>query len=494
MNELLPLGTKVDIALGRCLSLLETSLIVKDGELVYTDQPDQGPPFLGIYGASCATIALIASGMKPDNILIRQLLEYLCKHQLDSGGWTIRNVQPVGLTTACTFSLIAFGLASIQTEQERETVRKAIEWLINNSNKSGWPFFEEGLEIAVTPTALAVNALCKVKPYLSSRGRQVLDDGCSALTKAFSPEGFVPNRTEPSIPCVAATSLALITLVGAGYKVYTDPIARGLEWLKRQTDWSHDNSDSFYARRTTGTVGHPNYDHVAGHVNYVHFTPALMLQALLACEIDIVTEPIAKSLVDNLLSTQRETGDWRSLLAPKETPTWMVMDGALALSHFAKALLEIKPTLPFRDETLHIKAEVKAIVDHSTESYQHLNTQIQRIEAVLLSHERKLQMLSPMLNLVRWCLFFLPLILVFIGYILLKVYLPKIGWIIEALTVLLSIISIGLGILSIRRDLSREEKIDVIEGRNITTLTGGSQREEALVSLRDEDRVETAKR
>ncbi len=174
MSDLLPLGAKVDIALGRCLSLLESNLKVQDGELVYTDQPDQGPPFLGVYGASCATISLIASGMRQHNLLIRQLLENLSNHQLDSGGWSIRNTQPVGLTTACSFSLMAFGLADIQTEQEKRTVDKAIEWLINNSEKGGWPFFEEGTEIAVTPKALVIKALCKFKPYLSLRCRQVL--------------------------------------------------------------------------------------------------------------------------------------------------------------------------------------------------------------------------------------------------------------------------------------------------------------------------------
>jgi len=342
-GDLLLLRTEVELALGKSRAYLTSKIQNIDGNLVFTDQPDDGPAFLGTYGASCAAISLIASGAAQDDPLVRQLLHYLCRYQMDSGGWTIRSASDVGLTTACAFSLIALSDGGTKTEAESTALMKGIEWLVSNARENGWPYFSGAPEIGTTPTAFAVRALSRSKDLLSPSQRRILEHGISCVDKAVS-SGFAYGRDPiPNRGSVPVTSLAVISLVQSGVQPFLPQIQACSKWLREQESWSDDNSDSFYAYAAG------NRDKAA-HVNYVHFTPALLLQSLLASEADIVSEPKVSLLARQLISSQRPAGDWRSTLAVRETPTWMEMDATLGLVHFLKEIDSIKSTLRVRDE------------------------------------------------------------------------------------------------------------------------------------------------
>ena len=410
-NHLVHLSVRAETSLNQCRTFLEAKLEFVNGELVWVDQPDKGRPYLGTYGASCAAVALMATGARQDDPLTRQLLQYLCNHQLESGGWTIRNADPVGLTTACAFTLIAFNVCGIQTEQEKQAVVKGLDWLIKTAKPHGWPFYEGGSEVSTGATALAVRALSQFDSLLPPSGVQILRQACHSLEQSMAPEGWWPSRDDSNTGSVAVTSHVLISLIQSGYHVFTEPIVRGSAWLRKQRNWAHDNTDSFFAHKDDGSTS---------HILYVHFTPALVLQALLDCETDIVGDEAVLPLVEHLLEAQSEYGEWRSPQAPKQTPSWMEMDGALALSKFIKAVSAVKPSLMFREEIVLINSNLNATTLSLNRTCEELEARMRALEENVQSHTKTLRLLDPTLALIRRGLPYLLILFVVLAYMYIR--------------------------------------------------------------------------
>lgn len=443
-DELNLLGARAEKALVKCRSLISSKLQIVNGEIAYIDQPDRGPPHIGAYGASCATIALITTGADKDDSLVRYLLDYLCNHQLESGAWTIRNANPVGLTTSCAFALIAFGLCGFQSEREKAAVSKAIEWLIRNSTKDGWPFFEGGRETAVTPTTWSVRALHNLICHVPSAGEQAIKQGCLRLENAISELGFVSSRSEEGKGSIAATSLALMSLVESGYTLYAEPVRRSFDWLRKQKDWlTHDSSDSFYAHLPQKATA---------HVNYVHFTPALMLQALLACEADLIEEEVVRLLVDHLLSTQSNDGQWNSPLIPRETPTWIIMDGVLALKQFITAISRGKDTLYLRSEIFRVDRQALEVLKRPMEEFEKLKSCLSLLESEVTIIRKRIDFLYPTLRLLRLGSPYLFIALLVVGYLFLRPMIPD-QKTIDIVAIIVSAIFTILAIKDSRRKL-----------------------------------------
>jgi hypothetical protein len=449
-SDLLALNRRSESALTKCRIYLRSHLSIENGDLVYTAQPDLGPPFLGTYGASCAALGLLAAGTSPDDLLVRELVKYLCAHQMESGGWTIRNASSVGLTTACAFSLMAFAEAGVQTDLERRAVTSGIDWLLRTSTSRGWPFFEGGPEIAITPTALAVRALRQLRQFLSPSAEKALDNGCNCIERAFRQDGSIPGRADDDAGCRAATSVALITLVECDYPLYSDVIVRGQDWLRRQTDWPDDNSDSFncFVVRP-GVAGQRS---TSAHVNYVHFTSALMLQALLACGTEVADTTVCR-LASSMLDRQKNDGDWQSPLAPKETPTWMDMDATLALVRFSKAFVAIRPTLRIRGELARVDSQTRAAVDKLAAVSSQLQSRLKALEALMDLHQQALLAFDRIVWLTRLVFLFVPLPAVIIGYVVMRARMPTSTWVTDSVGwgvgIVLSVLSL-LPLLRVR--------------------------------------------
>lgn len=397
--ELLSKSATAERGLSNCRAFLLRGLDEVNGELVWTDQPDQGPPYLGAYGASCATLALLAAGESKDSNLVRRLLDYLARRQLDSGGWTIRNAQPVGLTTACAFAVTAYGESGIQTPDERKAVEKGAGWLLATRRSTGWPYFEGGSEISVVATALAMRALRSVEQFLPATGRDAIKSSCAFLESAADGKGGWCGRGDPRIgsaASIATTAVVINTLLCCGYKSFSDAIARGTAWLRDQADLAHDNGDSFYVHLPTGQ---------AAAVNYVHFTPALVLQALLKADGDNLSDAAAIRALDIVLSSQEKKGCWVSPLAPKQTPTWLLMDGALALSAFVHEISSASSSLKFTERLGTLQASVSRV-----------DAQLTTITEKLGEFDRELQFLlraaKGLRRIGRWCRRIMPFALV----------------------------------------------------------------------------------
>jgi hypothetical protein len=437
------LGARAETALNKCRSLINSKLKIVNGEITYIDQPDGGPPHIGAYGASCALIALITTGVDQDDPLVRDLLDFLCNHQLDSGAWTIRNATPVGLTTSCAFALLAFGFCGVKLDRDKETVLKGIEWLIRNSAKDGWPFFEGGSETAVTPTAWSVRAFRNLTCHLPPAGMQALKQGCLRLENTISEKGFVVSRGARGKGSIAATSLALISLVESGYPLYAEPVRRGFDWLTKQNDWLvHDNSDSFYAHLPKNATA---------HVNYVHFTPALMLQALLACEADLIQEEVVRLLVEHLLATQSEDGQWNSPFTPREAPIWIIMDGVIALKRFIIALASVKGTLYVRSEILRVDREVQEAVKKQREEWEELKSRLSLLEAQIARNSEKVDFLYPTLRFLRLGSPYFVIALLVVGYLFIRPMIPDQNKI-DIIALIVSAIFTALAIYDSRRN------------------------------------------
>lgn len=482
-SDVLTLGGKCERALAKCRAYLATQLKTRNDELVFTDQPDQGPPYLGTYGSSCATLALLAAGTNRDEALINDLLKYLCNHQMESGGWTIRNAKSVSLTTACAFSVLALAEASANGDAEQRAIDRGVEWLIKNSTSDGWPFFEGGPEIAVTPTAFAVRALRRVKQKqtLSRSGLLALENGCRCLEEAFGQKAWIASRADDSasVACLGATSVALITLIECDYPAYSEVIRRGHAWLTAQTDWVDDNSDSFYFYGTRPV--NSSEDVASGHVNYVHFTSALMLQAILACGSEI-TDPAVRRLVEHIVGLQREAGDWRSALAPKETPTWMEMDAALALSRAAKAVVAIRPTLSVRGELARLELQAAALKEELDAVSSRQQARLDGIEQLVSSHHDALSVLARGIEFGRAALPYLPIALIVSVYGIIRSQLQASNWITDIIAVIVSALSL-VPVFRARRRRKRTTKTVTLESGKLISTSPTNSRQDGAAAI-----------
>jgi hypothetical protein len=180
----------------------------------------------------------------------------------------------------------------------------------------------------------------------------------------------------------------LITLVQAGFHPFLPQIQESCQWLNEQRSWSDDNSDSFYAY--SGSKREKS-----AHVNYVHFTPALLLQALLACEVDIVSEAKVRLLARELISSQRSNGDWRSPLAVRETPTWMEMDAALGLGRLLEEIDNVKSTLRVRDEVSTLATTLQTTADRLNSVSTELETRVGELHSEMIRQKEMLSVIGP---------------------------------------------------------------------------------------------------
>lgn len=445
--ELLSRSATAERALSNCRAFLLRGLNEINGELVWTDQPDQGPPYLGAYGASCAALALLAAGESKDSALIRRLLDYLARRQLESGGWTIRNAQPMGLTTACAFAVMAYGESGIQTPEERKAVERGAAWLLATRRSNGWPYFEGGSEVSVVATALATRALRSVEPFLPATGRDAINASCRSLERAIDEQGGWCGRGDARIGSagsVATTAVVVNTLLCCGYNSFSNAVAPGTQWLREQTDLAHDNGDSFYVHLPTGQ---------SAAVNYVHFTPAIVLQALLRADGDNLSDTAALRALDIVLSSQEKTGSWTSPLAPKQTPTWLLMDGALALSAFVQEIISASRSLKFTERLGTLQESVSRVDAQLTTLTDKLG-EFDRELLVVLRIARGLRRVG------RWCRRVVPFALVAIvalGYLIVRQRSP-LGQNSDALGVAATVILTLIAIWDARRQATRSKQ------------------------------------
>lgn len=436
------LACRIDTALNRCKIYLQSQLQHFGGELVFVDQPDQAAPYLGTYGASCAAIALLSAGMEQNEPLVRSLLKYLCTHQMESGGWTIRNAREVGLTTACAFSVMAFCLGEARTDEERSALDKGLEWLRLNATSDGWPYYEGGKEVAAVPTFFAVRALNRAKKRLSPPQLAVLNHGWSCVEKWITSSGYVCVRGDENRGSPPATAIALLSLIEGGYPRFNELVVRSVSWVKSCTSWRDDNTDSFYAYGKTSS----------GHVNYVHFTPALMIQALLACEDDVPAQSTALKLLDHLLASQTSAGDWRSELAARETPTWMEMDAALALSSFSKKFATIQSTLWFRDEIARVDSDSAEKFKSLAEFSLSLASRNKVLENIVSQQQSDLASVSSFLKFVRAAYPFIPAALILMAYSYVRLALSLSQPVVDIGGTLVSVIGLVYGFMFSRKN------------------------------------------
>ncbi len=435
-DDLVGKSNRAEIALMRLRAFLIGGLETVNDELVWVEQPDQGPPYLGAYGAAGAALTLLACDVERDEDLIHRLLVYLGKQQLPSGGWTIRNASPVALTTACSFAVSAYGEAGLKTHEEQRIARKGADWLLAHRRSSGWPLFEGGAEVSLVATALATRALRSVEDLLPAGGREAIKAACDHLASAASANGGWSGRGDPKLTSIPVSAVILSTLTHCGHKAFSPAVSGNLAWLRQQADLSHDGSDSFYVHLPNG--------HSAA-VNYVHFTSALVLEALIGADKENVADHAVLRAAESVLSSQAEEGYWRSPLAPRQTPTWLLMDGARSLKKFVRAVATSAGTLRFTEEL----ATVRAIVDEMSTGRATVDTTLQvRLDTI----ERTLAPIAHAMNTIGvvWTWFrrvvpFLALFAIGLGYLVMRSYF-KLGqtsdWIGIAITILVAWIAV----------------------------------------------------
>jgi hypothetical protein len=425
----------------------------------------------------------MALGARQDETLMRQLIQSVCQNQSETGGWTIRNARPVNLTTACAFALIALGQCGAKSVDEENAITRGADWLVQNLKPDGWPLYEGGLEVSCVATALAVRALHSVGPFVGSAAANALRQGYIGLEHSMLEDGCWGNCGIRDKGSAAATSHALVTLIKtADYAVYSEPVTRGLSWIranKFEKLMEHDSADSFYVhmdvRRSAAII-------------YVHFTPALVLQSLLACEIDIVSDVTVKRLVEHLIEGQEKNGEWRSPVAPRLTPSWMLMDGALALSQFIKAVSDVRTSLAFRDELALIKRGVDTRVEDLDRALISYNARLLKIETTVGLHAQRLRIWHPTLTFISKGLPYLVLLTILVAYMIVRPYVQSHAWV-DIVAIATAVILAAIGILATR---ARSEKVTnevsfASSDQERKSLPTESERVDSLPSKRDRE-------
>jgi hypothetical protein len=323
----------VNTAIKAVRATIKSNIVPADtpGLVAWRTQPDNTRPFVGSYGAACAGLAILESGLDPSDRTFLDVSAHLISTQRPSGAWTIRNAYEVDLTTATCLALRAIGNAESDLLPKRDqAIGLGIGWLKDNYSTVGWPTWPGARDVSLCATAHAI----MLYSVLNGAERQVISDEIdSALNYVESQQqtdGYWlrPDRT----PAIAGTALMTIALLKMGKSRKSDCLTRALDWLATQSPYQHCAGDQFYVVSPDGSVSSP--------IIYIHFTPALVLRALSTGWIDdpITDNDLLDELAGELTKEPTAKGYWTSPLAPLQMPTWLMNDGCAALVAYADRL------------------------------------------------------------------------------------------------------------------------------------------------------------
>jgi hypothetical protein len=340
------------------------------GLLVWKTQPDQTKPFIGAYGAACAALALASCGRARDDQILIGLAEHLIHTQGVRGGWSIRNAPDAELTTATTLAVRAIAQIPAGSLPSREdSVERAAAWLAANFRERGWPTWSGSNVVSLTATVHAMLAIRSLAldgfPHLERMFNQCVN----MLLSTQHPDGYWPKPAiqndifrehdaasgggvlpSGSRPAIAGTALALSGLEVAGMTASDEPVRRAFDWLVEQDTITDCNADSFYVVTRHGEL--------STAINYVHFTPALVLHVLSrysAKSPSALHQDAQATLALHLLDKAGSDGYWTSELAPLQMPTWLLSDGCAALTEFASNIRRQADPIVVRDNVEQIK-------------------------------------------------------------------------------------------------------------------------------------------
>ncbi len=138
---------------------------------------DMTAPFSGRSGASKAQLIRREGGTSASEIAVQNGLDWLMRHQRKDGGWSLdvrdecktppgcpEDVHVVSDTAATGLALLPFlGAGHIHTQPSRyqEQVRRGVDWLIANQQKSGELFLGGQIHSQFYSHAIASMALCE---------------------------------------------------------------------------------------------------------------------------------------------------------------------------------------------------------------------------------------------------------------------------------------------------------------------------------------------